>query len=421
MSKNLLIKNANQLVTVHGYKAKFGLEMNDIGLIENGSVYVKDGIIEFVGKTEDVILRINDEDFNVIDASNKVVLPGFIDSHTHFVFGGYRDSEYSMRLKGATYVEIMNNGGGIVNTVNNTRKESIEILKNEAKKRLNKMIEMGVTTIEGKSGYGLDYETELKQLEVMKQLNDEHYIDIVSTFLGAHDIPKEFKDDEMGYIDFIIEKVLPIVKEKGLAEFCDIFTEKNVFSIEGTRKLLTFAKSLGFKLKLHADEIVEKFGGAELAGELKAVSADHLLKISDAGIDAMKENSVICNLLPATAFSLKEDFAPGRKMIDSGCAVAVASDLNPGSCFTQSIPLLIALSTIYMKLTPEETITALTLNAAASIGKEKNIGSISQGKNGDLIILEYPTYDFLAYNFGMNIVEKVIKNGELIFDKERGV
>ena len=276
---------------------------------------------------------------------------------------------------------------------------------------------MGITTVEGKSGYGLDAETEMKQLEVMKALNERHPVDVVPTFLGAHAVPEAYKTKKDAFIDFMANEVLPEVSERQLAEFCDIFCEENVFSVEQSRRLLSKAQQLGLKLKIHADEIVP-LGGAELAASLKAVSADHLLCISDRGMKDMKKEGVIATLLPGTAFCLKEKYAPARKLIDHGLCVALATDFNPGSCFTFSIPFIIALATFFMKMTAEETITALTINGSAALAKEAKIGSIDVGKQADMVILEYPSYKFIPYHTGVNCVEKVIKNGNLAYDKE---
>lgn len=409
---NLIIKNAGQLVTCSGFKAKKGQEMSDLNVIEDGMVVVTDGIISYVGKTADAPKINNIESYEVIDATNKAVLPGFIDSHTHLVFGGYREEEFSWRMRGDSYMSIMERGGGIHNTMEATRKASAEELYAAAEARLNKMLAMGVTTVEAKSGYGMDKETELKQLEVVRSLNENHPIDLVSTFMGAHATPREYKGRVDEFLDFMIKEVMPLVKEKNLAECCDVFCEENVFSIEQSRRYLSAARDLGFKLKVHADEIV-CIGGAELAAEMNALSADHLLQASDAGIQAMAEKDVVATLLPCTAFSLKESFARGRDMIAAGCAVALATDLNPGSSFTSSIPLTIALACIYMGFSPEEAVTALTINAAAAVGRVEEIGSIDVGKQGDLIILEFPSYKFLPYHVSMNIVEKVIKRGVL--------
>lgn len=410
---NLIIKNASQLVTCSGFSAKKGKDMSDLSIIENATVIITGGYITYAGKDANCPPLSDFPNYDVIDASGKAVLPGFVDSHTHFVFGGYREEEFSWRMRGDSYMSIMERGGGIHNTMTATRNASFDELKETGRKRLDSMLKLGVTTVEGKSGYGMDKDTELKQLEVMKALNEEHPVDIVSTFLGAHATPTEYKGREDDFIDYLIREVMPAVKEKGLAECCDIFCEKNVFEIEQSRRYLTAARELGFKLKVHADEIVS-LGGAELAAELKALSADHLLQASDKGIGDLAANDVVATLLPCTAFSLKEHYARGRYMIDAGCAVALATDLNPGSSFSNSIPLLFALACIYMQLSPEEAVTALTINGAAAVGRADTIGSIDVGKQGDVIILEFPSYKFLPYHIGMNIVEKVIKKGNLV-------
>ena len=410
---NIIIKNATQLVTCSGFSAKKGKEMSDLSVIENGTVVITDGIITYVGKDANCPPLSDFPDHEVVDATGKAVLPGFVDSHTHFIFGGYREEEFSWRMRGDSYMSIMERGGGIHNTMTATRNASFDELKDSGRKRLDSMLAMGVTTVEGKSGYGMDKATELKQLEVMKSLNKEHAVDIVSTFMGAHATPTEYKGREDEFLDYMIKEVMPEVKSKDLAECCDIFCERNVFDIDQSRRYLTAARDLGFKLKIHADEIVT-LGGAELAAELKALSADHLLQASDNGIEDLAESGVVATLLPCTAFSLKEHYARGRYMIDSGCAVALATDLNPGSSFTNSIPLLFALASIYMQLSPEEALAALTINGAAAVGKADRIGSIDVGKQGDLVILEYPSYKFLPYHIGMNIVEKVIKKGNVV-------
>ncbi|WP_273319993.1 imidazolonepropionase [Vallitalea guaymasensis] len=413
--KRTIIKNASQLVTCSGFKAKKGKEMNDLGIIENGAVVIEEGIIKWVGKTPD-IPRQFEKVAEVIDATNKTVLPGFIDSHTHFVFGGYREEEYSWRLKGDDYMEIMQKGGGIVNSVRQTKEASKDYLIRIGMKRLDSMLSFGVTTVEGKSGYGLDYDTEIKQLEVMKKLDIRHKIDVVPTFLGAHAVPQDYKGREDKFIDLMINEVLPYVVDKDLAEFCDVFCEKGVFSLEQSERMLSAAKEKGLKLKIHADEIVQ-LGGADLAAKLGAVSADHLLMASDEGIREMAKNDVVATLLPGTAFSLREDFARARYMIDNDLAVALATDFNPGSCFTESIPLIIALATLYMKMSIEETITALTINGAAALDKADNIGSIDVGKKGDVVIHEYPSYKFIPYHIGVSTAEKVIKDGQMVYYK----
>ena len=404
---NHIIRNITQLVTCSGFAAKHGKEMSDLGIIENATVVITKGIIAYVGSDTCHLPLDSNENYETIDAAGKAVLPGFIDSHTHFIFGGYREEEFSWRMRGDSYMSIMERGGGIYNTVKATQKASFEELYTIAKKRLDKMSAMGVTTVEGKSGYGLDKETELKQLRVMKQLQLNHGMNIVPTYLGAHAVPNGYT--EQSYIDFMIREMLPIIREENLAECCDIFCEKGVFGAEESERFLLKAKEMGFGLKLHADEIIDT-GGAELAAAVGALSADHLLHASDTGIKALARSNTVATLLPCTAFSLKEDYARGRAMIDAGCAVALATDFNPGSCFSYSIPLTIALACIYMKLSPEEAVTALTINAAAALGEAGSIGSIDVGKKGDIIILEYPSYRFLSYHVGINCVERVIKS-----------
>ncbi len=416
MGNNLIIKNAAELVTCSGFSAKTGSDMSDLQIIPDGAVVIENGVITQVGTTAKILSETNVDQYTVIDAEGKAVLPGFVDSHTHFVFGGYREEEFGWRLRGDDYMDIMQRGGGILSTVKSTSEATPEELFAAGKKRLDSMLTFGVTTVEGKSGYGLDLETEIKQLEVMTSLNQSHSVDVVQTFLGAHAVPPQYKGQTDAFIDFLINRVLPVVTSRNLAEFCDIFCEQNVFSVEQSRRYLNKAKEFGLKLKFHADEIVH-IGGAELAAELSAVSADHLLQASDKGIAEMAKAGVVATLLPGTAFSLKEPYARGRDMIDRGCAVALATDLNPGSCFSESIPLIMALATLYMNLTVEESITAMTINGAAALGRHETIGSIDVGKKGDLIVLEFPSYKFIPYHLGVNSVEKVIKNGELVFNK----
>ncbi len=421
MSKGYFIRNASELVTCTGDAPKRGKQMEDIGIIDNGSLIIEDGIIKAVGTTDQLEKQYNINDYTIIDATNKAVLPGFIDSHTHFVFGGYRAEEFGWRLKGDSYMSIMERGGGIAATVKATHAASKQELLDAGLERLRTMLEFGITTVEGKSGYGLDKETEIRQLEVLKELNNLQPVDIVSTFMGAHAVPDPYKGKEREYLDFILKEVLPEIKIRDLADFVDIFTEKNVFSIEDSKYFLQKARELNFKLKAHVDEIAPLFGGAEMAAELGATSADHLLQASDNGIQKMAKSNVIATLLPATAFSLKEDFAKARQMIDSGCAVALASDLNPGSCFTNSIPLIIALACIYMKMSIEEVISALTINGAAAVGKESSVGSLEVGKKADVVILKYPSIHYLPYHTGINIVETVLKNGETVVKKGKGI
>lgn len=411
--RRLVITNAN-IYTPVGTAGKRGAEMGNILHIEKGGIIIEDGIIRWVGPDSEMPepeSHVRDEVY--MDALGRAVLPGFVDSHTHLVFGGYRPEEFGWRLKGDTYMSIMERGGGIQSTVNATRAASAEELREKAEWYLDEMSAMGVTTVEAKSGYGLDTETEERMLRVIKELaeDSERKVDVVATFLGAHAVPKEYKGRTAEYVDLIIKEMLPRFRD--MAEFCDIFTEKNVFELEDSRRLLEAAREAGYKLKMHADEIVS-LGGAELAADLGAVSADHLLHVSDEGIRRMAESGTVATLLPLTAFALKEEFAPARKFIDAGCTVALATDLNPGSCFSGSIPLTIALACIYMKMSVEETLTALTLNGAAAIDRAARIGSIEAGKQGDVVILHFDTLDALPYYVGMNCVDVTIKNGIIL-------
>lgn len=413
MTKKVIL-NTSEVITCSGFEAKSGKTMMKINPIKNGAIIIENGYISMVGTESEVLKAINLDGYEIIDAKGNTVMPGFVDSHTHFIFGGYRAEEFSWRLRGDTYMDIMERGGGIVSSVKSTRESTLEELVALGNKRLDSMIRYGVTTVEGKSGYGLDKDTEIRQLEAMKILKEKRNdIDIATTFLGPHAVEKQYKGREDDFIDFLIEEVLPIVSQKKLAEFADIFCEKNVFSVDQSRRFLQAAKDLGLKLKIHADEIVQ-LGGAELAAELGAVSADHLLQASDFGIRQLAAKKVIATLLPGTAFSLKEDYANARKMIDSNCAVALSTDLNPGSCFTNSIPLIISLAALHMDMRIEEIITSLTINGAAALSREKETGSIDVGKKADIIILDFPSYHFLPYHIGMNIVKTVIKSGNIV-------
>ena len=401
---DIFIKNASELITMDGpNRPRIKKEMCELSIIENGSVAIKDGKIVETG---------NDLEYGAektIDASGKTVMPGFIDPHTHLVFAGSREFELDMKLKGLSYMEILKKGGGIFYTVNETRRATNEELLKQSKKRLDTMISHGTTTCEAKSGYGLDTETELKMLEIQKKLNDIHPMDIVSTFLGAHAIPKEHSADD--YVDIIISEMLPQVK--GLAMFCDVFCEKGVFTIEQSRRILEAGKKYGLIPKIHADEIVDT-GGASLAAEIGAISADHLLMSSDKGINEMARKGVIGVMLPGTPFSLMQDnYAPARKMIDSGVPIALATDLNP-NCWVENMQFMIQLGCFNMKMTPAEAVTAATFNAACAIGVNDTVGSLEKGKKADVIILDCPNHKSIPYHFGVNLVETVIKNGRII-------
>ncbi|MEI6285103.1 MAG: imidazolonepropionase [Bacillota bacterium] len=409
MGKTTAIINIGELVTCAG-GAKFGLAMNDIGIINDAAVIVEDGIILSVGTMVELGDRANLCD-QIIDVDGMGVLPGFVDSHTHFIFGGYREDEFEWRLNGESYMSIMERGGGIANSVRATRVATAEQLLKVGRERLATMLAYGVTTVEGKSGYGLDVDTELRQLAVMRELNSTQPLEIAITYMGAHSVPLECKVNPEKYITLVIDEALPKAVE--YAEFCDVFCEKNVFSVDQSRRILLAGQKLGLKSKLHADEIVQ-LGGAELAAELGAVSADHLLNASDAGLVAMARSETVCTLLPATAFSLREPYARARYMIDNGACVALASDFNPGSCCTASIPLVIALAALNMQMTNAEIVTALTINGAKAINRNNIIGSIEPGKQADLLVLKYPSHKFISYRIAENIVKYVIKKGVIV-------
>lgn len=413
MKVDMMISNIKQLITLRGTpQPKTGKEMEDLSIIEDGAIAIDKGKIVAVGKSPEI-----DQNFttpNFVNARHKVVMPGFVDPHTHPVFVNTRENEFEMRIKGKSYVEISQSGGGIRSSINSVRKASEEELFELSYKRIKKMISNGTTTLEAKSGYGLSTESEIKMLRVIKKLSDTLPIDIVPTFLGAHEFPPEYKDDREEYIRILKEEMLPEVKNQNLAEYCDIFTEDHVFSVNQSRDILYRAKQLGFKIKMHADEI-EPIGGAELAAELGAVSADHLGAATDRGIEAMKNSGVIATLLPGTIFSLgMKSYARARFMIDSGLPVALATDYNPGSCNCDSMQFIITLACLQMKMTPAEAITASTINAAYALGMGDKIGSLEVGKQADFLIMNIPSYQFLPYHFGSNNVQVVYKNGKRI-------
>lgn len=415
--KPIFIQHANELITVSGGSEKplTKEEMNELHIINDGAIWLEGGTVKAVGKTDELKERYSSRisEATLIDATGKIVLPGLIDPHTHIVYAGSRENEFNMRLNGATYMEIMNNGGGIHATTSKTRSATFEELFIESKQRLDSFLKHGVTTIEAKSGYGLDWKTEKKQLEVAKQLNDEHVIDVVRTFMGAHAVPANYKDNPDEFVRIIIEEMLPEVAKNQLAEFNDVFCERGVFTPEQSRRILEAGKQYGLIPKIHADEI-EPYEGAELAAEVGAISADHLLRISDQGIRMMAEKGVIGVLLPGTAFFLMADSARGRTMIDEGVPVALSTDCNPGSSPTTSLPFIMNLACMKMGMTPAEAIVACTINAAHAINRGKEIGSLEVGKNADVVIMNVPNYMQLQYHYGMNHTETVIKSGKIV-------
>ncbi len=416
-SRPVWIKHIGELATLKASQPgpKKRADMSDLGIIEDGSLWVEKGRIEAVGTTLQLKRRYGSRiaEADIIDAEGKLLTPGLVDPHTHFVYGGSREEEFEKRLQGVTYMEIMNEGGGIHSTAKKTDNASFSQLYSEARERLDLFLQHGVTTIEGKSGYGTSLETELKQLRVMQALDNKHPVDIIPTFMGAHAIPRSYAGKEERYVESVINEMIPAVIEEGLAEFIDVFCEKDVFSIEQSKRILMAGKNKGLLPKIHADEIVAT-GGAELAAELGAVSAEHLLKTGIAGMEAMAEAGVVACLLPATALFLGEKPANARRMIDLGVPVAISTDCNPGSSPTVSMPLVMNLACLMMKMTPAEALCAATYNAACAIRREDSIGSIEEGKQADLVLWNVGSYRELQYRFGVNHVHSVWKKGELL-------
>ncbi|MFJ5565069.1 imidazolonepropionase [Lysinibacillus xylanilyticus] len=413
----ILIKSANEVITlksvVQGPRTKE--QMRDIAVVENGCVLMEGNSIIAVGSIAQLEADFPDlvKAAEVIDASGKIVMPGLVDCHTHLVHGGTREQEFNMRLNGATYMAIMNAGGGIHATTKWTRETSFDDLYRKTMSHLDVFLKHGVTTVEAKSGYGLDWETEKKQLEVAKELQATHDIDVVSTFMGAHAVPRDYKGREDEFVDVVIHDMLPKVAEQNLAEFNDVFCEKGVFTPEQSRRILEAGKALGLTPKIHADEI-EPYKGAELAAEVGAISAEHLLVASNEGIQKMAETGTIAVLLPGTAFFLRAPFARGRLMIDEGVPVAISTDFNPGSSPTLSLPFIMNLACMHMGMTLEEVLTATTINAAYALNRGHQIGSLEAGKQADVIILDVANYKQLQYFYGMNHTNTVIKNGRVV-------
>lgn len=415
MRPDLLLTHIGQLATLRGVVEgpKRGDDMKELSVIEDGAVAMKDGIITEVGTTGEVLSNIDDGSaVPQIELPNMLAMPGFVDSHTHLVFGGSRENDFAMKLAGKTYMQILEAGGGILNTLRETRKATKETLTRNAFSVAERALREGTTSVEIKSGYGLDTQNELKMLNAVGDLRGMLPIGITSTFLGAHAVPPEFEGRTDDYVDLIIDEMIPAVVNEGAAEFCDVFCEKGVFDIEQSRRILQAAKEAGMKIKLHADEIVP-LGGAELAAEMGAVSADHLLMASDDGLEAIRRAGTIATLLPATAFSLNTEYARARDMITMGLPVALATDFNP-NCANESLFFTLALACYKMKMHPREVISALTINAAHALDKADTIGSIEVGKRADIIVMECPNPEYLAYRFGVNLIHTVIANGQVI-------
>jgi imidazolonepropionase len=412
----VLIENAKQIVTCRtdGRKFNSGKYQSEIGLIGNSSIYIENGIIKWIGKNSEIRRRRSEfrkSSVKKIDASDKVIMPGFIDSHTHVVFAGDRANEYRMRLEGKTYEEIAQSGGGIVNTVSSVRKIPKAKLIELAEQRIWNSVSFGVTTLEAKSGYGLDTKNEIKMLEVISDLNKHMPIDILPTFLGAHAFPKEMSRRD--YFDMILYEMIPIVAKRKLARFIDVFCEKNYFTPEETNEIFEQGIRFGLIPKLHTNQFYS-VGGIETAVKNKAISVDHLEVMTDDETNALKGTGIVACVLPGVSYFLNIPYAPARKLIENDIPVAIATDFNPGSCMTENIQLIMSLAAQYLKMNAGEIINAVTVNAAASLGISDTAGSIEVGKQADLLIFDMPSYEHLIYHFGMNQLESVIKKGEMI-------
>jgi len=413
----MLIHSATQLLTLSGGPQR-GRALGELGIIENGAVLVREEKIVAVGTTQE--LRAAHPDEPTLDASGCVVMPGFVDPHTHLIWGGDRAREFEMRLEGAKYLDILAAGGGIISTVHATRMASIETLIAQARPRMMRMFATGTTTAEAKTGYGLQTATELRLLKALLALDDEGLLDLAITFLGAHAIPTEFKESPQEYVDLVSETMLPIVCQwwgthapRKPLPFVDVFCETGAFTLEQSRQILTKARSLGFPLKIHADEF-DNLGGVSLAVELGAASADHLVKTSDEDIAALGKSDTVAVSLPCTPFGLAEcEYTPAQKILDADGILALATDCNPGTAWNESMQFVIALACRQLKLTPAQAIAASTINSAHAIQRADSIGSLEVGKQADMLILSVPNYRHLGYRFGTNLVKQLIKRGRI--------
>ena len=402
----LLIKNISLLATPTGASARCGSDQGSVLIRKDAWILIEGETIASVGQGDPP------RGLPVLDAEGALVTPGLVDAHTHLVFGGWRQNELGLKLHGASYLDILASGGGILSTVRATREASFDELYEKAESALNEMLSFGVTTAEAKSGYGLDLDTEIRQLEVVRKLNETHPMDLASTFLGAHAVPEEYRHDREAYIRFLCDTAIPLVAERKLAAFCDVFCEKGVFTAEESRTILETGKRYGLIPKIHADEI-EPIGGTELTSEIGAISAEHLIVCQKSGIEALRKGGTVACLLPATSFYLGSTYAPARDMIAAGVPVACATDFNPGSCPSLNIQLVMNLACLKYRLTPEEMLTAVTLNGAAAIGMADRTGSLESGKQADLVLWNAPDLDYLGYRMGSNLVRTVIKKGKI--------
>ncbi len=411
---DLVIKNADELLTL----SPSSREDSGLGMIQNGALAVRRGRILWVGRTEEISGKFSlSRDGREIDATGKVVMPGLIDAHTHLVFAGSRENEFEQRIQGLSYQEIAGRGGGILSTVEATRHSSFDELLSLGARRLDRMLSKGVTTVEAKSGYGLSLQDEMKILGVMKALRENHPVELVPTFLGAHTFPKEFREDRARYMGLLTQEMIPQVAQERLAEFCDVFCEEKAFTLAESKKILETGKQYGLKPKIHADQL-SSGGGAELAAEVGAYSADHLEFASPEGIRKMAETGVTAVLLPGASFFLSmQKYPPAREMIEQGVAVSLATDLNPGSSMTESLPMIMTMGCTMYRLLPREVIQATTIHAAKSMGRQREIGSLEVGKQADLLALDIPNYRYFPYHFGVDHVETVIKKGTIVYQR----
>lgn len=411
MKYDVLIKNIGELLPMEQAGPVKGATMNQLKIIPDAALAIKDGKVAWIGKTEDTVSL---DAGKIIDAESNLVTPGLVEAHTHLVFGGSREKEMALKQQGMDYLEILKQGGGILSTVNATREASFKELYDKARFHLDRMLTYGMTTVEAKSGYGLDRETEIKQLEVVKALNESHPIELVSTFLGAHAIPPEYKGNPHAFLEEM-QALFPAIKEKELAEFVDIFTETGVFTVEQSRNFLLAAKQAGFQVKIHADEI-DTLGGTELAAEVGAISAEHLAVTSDEGIKQLAASDTIGVILPGTSFYLgKDTYARARQMIDAGAAIAISTDFNPGSSVTENLQLIMSLAALKLKLSPAEIWHAVTVNAAHAINRGDAAGSLAIGRNADVVIWDAPNHQYIPYHYGVNHANTVFKNGEIVY------
>jgi imidazolonepropionase len=408
----LLIKNIGQLVTVaaDGARCKSGKEMGDLHILKNAAIKIDNGVITEIDPTNSLEAG---EDVDILDAQGKVALPGFVDSHTHTVFAGSREDEFALRAAGKTYQEIAEAGGGILSTVRATRAATKKDLLRKADRRLTMMMSYGTTTAEIKTGYGLSVDDEMKMLDVINDLRRDSLMTILPTFLAAHAFPPEYQDNHEGYVDLIINRMLPFVAQKQWAVFCDAFCDTGYFDLRQTELILLEAKRLGLIPKVHTDQL-SAIGATELGCRLNSVSVDHLENISTEGIRALRRSSTIATVLPGVSFFLNHPYAPARTLIDEGIPVAIATDFNPGSSMSYSMQMMLTIACTQMHMRPEEAITAATLNGAAALGISHDVGSIEVGKLADIILFDVPNYTYIPYHYGVNHAAKVIKNGVLL-------